>query len=162
MKKIYAIFTVLCLLLCLTGCNRSDYKNDIPCSKILDSVEEQLPIDLGYKNFDGDHIKYYFRNTKADDDHALRYSVKSENIDEFGIFHAPDDKSKKELTKIAEEYLDELLKEKKAFIASYAPDELPKLENAEVKSFGNYVAYAILDQKGRELFFDTVEKSLKQ
>lgn len=127
----------------------------------MDKVEEQFPIDLGYESFDGDHIKYYFKDTRLDDDHALRYSVKSENIDEFGIFHAPDESSKKELKKLAKSYVDTLLEEKKAFIASYAPKELPKLEDAEVRVFGNYVAYAILDPNDRELFFETVEKSLK-
>ena len=158
------LFFTLTLMLCLTlfSCKSSKgYSDGIPCSELLDTAEEQIPIDLGYESFDGDHIKLYFENTELDDDRSLRYSVASENINEMGIFHAPDEGSAKELKEITQRYLDGLLEEKGTFIGSYAPKELEKLENAEVRIFGNYVAYAILSADDRKLFFDTIENALK-
>ena len=67
-----------------------------------------------------------------------------------------------ELKKLTEEYLETMKNDQHAFIASYAPEELPKLERAEVRVFGNYVAYAILSDEDRTLFFDTVEKKLSE
>ena len=162
MKKfmLAAVAAALCLSLfsCKSG---GEYADDIPCAEILDTVEEQIPIDLGYESFGGDHIKYYFENTELDDDHSLRYSTASEDINEMGIFHAPNEGDAKKLKEITERYLDGLLEEKGAFIGSYAPKELEKLENAEARIFGNYVAYAILSEDDRKLFFDTIEAKLK-
>ena len=154
----------LCLfLVCATlvSCSqRKSYANDVPCAELMDAVEDQIPVDFGYETFSGDHLRYYFEDTRLPDDHCLRYSARSEDINEFGIFHAPDDTSREELKRLTEEYLQTLRRDQLAFIASYAPEELPKLKRAEVKVFGNYVAYAILSDEDRALAFETVEKKL--
>ena len=77
------------------------------------------------------------------------------------IFHAADSEATEELSALAEEYLKSYREEKEAFIASYAPKELEKIKNAEVRVFGNYVAYAILSADDGRIFFDTVEKLLR-
>ncbi len=163
MKKLGILIIAVSLLLSLFSCSgKGEYSDSVPCAEILDSVEEQLPINLGYESFDAEHVKYYFDDTKAFDDKALRYSVLSEDINEFGVFHAPDEKSRDELEALIKKYFAELLETRRAFITSYAPKELTKLEHAEVKVFGNYVAYAILDSDDRETFFETVSSCLKK
>ena len=156
----------LCLfLVCvtLTSCSQQkSYANDLPCAELMDAVEDQIPVDFGYETFSGDHLRYYFEDTKRPDDHCLRYSVRSEDINEFGIFHAPDDAAREELKRLTEGYLETLKSDQQAFIASYAPEELPKLERAEVRVFGNYVAYAILSDDDRKLAFETIEKKLTE
>lgn len=160
MKRYWILVLVLATLLSACAKKEKDYVDDLPCSEIADTVEEQIPVDFGYETFGGEHLRYYFEDTKVHDDACLRYTVRSEDIGEFGIFHAPDEESRKELERLCEEYLKILREEKTAFIESYAPEEVPKLERAEVRSFGNYVAYAILSDDDRELFFETVEKKL--
>ena len=160
MKRYWILVLVLATLLSACAKKGKDYVDDLPCSEIADTVEEQIPVDFGYETFGGEHLRYYFEDTKVHDDACLRYTVRSEDIGEFGIFHAPDEESRKELERLCEEYLKTLREEKTAFIESYAPEEVPKLERAEVRSFGNYVAYAILSDDDRELFFETVEKKL--
>ena len=157
---------ILCLLLlctALASCvHQRVYANDLPCSELMDAAEDQIPVDFGYDTFSGDHLRYYFADTKLPDDSCLRYSTRSEDINEFGIFHVHDDTAREELKKLTEEYLETMKNDQHAFIASYAPEELPKLERAEVRVFGNYVAYAILSDEDRALFFDTVEKKLSE
>jgi len=161
MKRLICFIFIISLSLSYVACMKSsEYADDIPCAQLLDSAEEQIPIDLGYESFGGDHIKYNFEDTELDDDHALRYSVASEDINEIGVFHAPDEASRDRLYEITENYLKSLLEEKGAFIASYAPKELEKLENAEARIYGNYVAYAILSADDREMFFETLENVL--
>ena len=63
---------------------------------------------------------------------------------------------------MVEEYLEELREDQRAFIASYAASELPKLDGAQWRTFGNYTVYAILDEHDRALVFDTVESLLTQ
>ena len=162
MKRYWILVLVLATLLSSCAKKEKDYVDDLPCSEIADTVEEQLPVDFGYETFGGEHLRYYFEDTKTHDDACLRYTVRSEDIGEFGIFHTPNEESRKEIEELCEKYLETLREEKTAFIESYAPEELPKLERAEVRTFGNYVAYAILSDDDRKLFFETVEKKLVQ
>ena len=160
MKRTALLLLLVCCTL-LGSCSKTTaYTDDLPCSELMDAVEDQIPVDFGYETFGGDHIRYYFEDTELPDDSCLRYSVRSEDINEFGIFHAPDEAAKEEIKHLTERYLEQLKADQSAFIASYAPEELPKLENAEVKTFGNYVAYAILSDENRKLVFDTIEKKL--
>lgn len=161
MKKIFCLSFVFALLFTLTGCaEKNNYKDDYGCAKLLWEASEQLPIDLGYKELGGEHIKYNFDATELDDDHAFLASVSSTDINEFGIFHAPTEEARQRLLELTDKYLKNYLEEKETFIASYAPEELEKLKNAETRTFGNYVTYAILSKEDKELFFDTVEKLL--
>ena len=162
MKRIICAVFLLWLTVTFFSCSEGDlYRNDLPCAEILIAAEKQIPVDMGYEDIGVDHIKYNFDETALDDDHAFRYSKAAEDINEIGIFHAPDVSSRKELERLTKGYLETTLEEKGAFIASYAPRELEKLKKAEVRTFGNYVVYAILAETDRNVFFDTVEKMLE-
>ena len=165
MKPILALLICASLIatLFLPSCAKKDsYADDVPCAELADAVEDQIPVDFGYETLGGDHLRYYFSDTKRHDDVCLRYSVRSENINEFGIFHTPDEESRQEIQRLTETYLEQLRDDQSAFIASYAPEELPKLERAELRTFGNYTVYGILDDGDRELLFETVERKLTQ
>lgn len=145
----------------LSSCKKeTSYTDDLSCAEIMDAVEDQIPVNFGYETFGGDHMRYYFEETPLPDDHCLRYSVMNDDINEVGIFHSPDGKSEEEVFRLTEAYLATLREEKQAFIGSYAPEELPKLNDAEVRRFGNYTVYAILSEEDRKLVFETVEKML--
>jgi hypothetical protein len=158
MKAIPVLLALCCLL---TACSQrsSDYADDLPCAEIAETAERQFPLDFGYEAFGSEHLSIYF-DDRDTDDCCLRYSTLSEDINEFGVFHTPEGESVKETEQMCREYLDELWEEKQVFIASYAPEELPKLKDAEVRSFGRYTVYAILDEDDRSLLFDTVEKTV--
>ena len=162
MKRYFLILLLIVMLLSSCSQKEKNYADDVPCSELADSVEEQIPVDFGYETFGREHLRYYFEDTKRHDDVCLRYTVRSEDIGEFGIFHAPDAEAREELQDLCEDYLEELREEKSAFIESYAPEEVPKLTDAEVRVFGNYVVFAILSESERTLLFDTVEKKLVQ
>ena len=161
MKKLTVVLLLLSILISLIGCRqKGSYLDSVPCADLASNALEQIPLDLGYEAYDSEHVDYFFGN-QLYDDHALYYSVKSADINEVGIFHANDKKSAGELHDKISEYLKKELEENKAFIESYAPKEIKKLENAEVRSFGNYVVFVVLDEEDKALFFDTVEILLK-
>ena len=163
MKKRFCLTAIVFILLSLFSCGeRREYRDDISCGELVDKATGQIPVDMGYKALGGEHIEYNFSGTELDDDHAFSASVASEDINEVGIFHAPDSKSVATLKALAEEYLKNYREEKESFIASYAPKDTPKLKSAEVRSYGNYVVYAILSADDKAIFFDTVEKLLSQ
>ena len=162
MKRYLIVLLLMATLLSSCAKKEKTYTDDLPCAELADTIEEQIPVDFGYDTYGGEHLRYYFEDTSLHDDVCLRYTVRSEDIGEFGIFHAPDAEVRTELERLCESYLNTLREEKTVFIASYAPEEVPKLENAEVRTFGNYVVYAILSDADRALLFDTVEKALSK
>lgn len=152
---------LLLILLVFSSCAKEDdYSDGISCKELMEIAEKEIPTDLGYTDFGNGQILYYFEETDAFDDVCLRYSTRSENINEVGIFHS---QSKREANKIKQQietYLDEMKEEQSAFIASYAPDELPKLEEAEIRQFGNYTVYTILFREDRDNVFQALNKRL--
>ena len=168
MKQRKIRLIILCVLLSALSLNmyscmsRQVFADDVSCSDLMDTVETQLPVEFGYKAFGEEHLRYYFEDTKLPDDLCLRYSTASENINEIGIFHTPDAESQEEVVELAEAYLEELQEDQRAFIGSYAPQELPKLDRAEVRTFGNYTVYAILSDEDRALAFDIIESVLEK
>ncbi len=158
--KILLAIPTLSLLLLGSCANASEYADDVSCAELMDRVEKQVPVDFGYETFGAEQIQFYFENTQAQDDACLRYSKKSEDINEIGIFHTPNEDARGEIETLIGHYLSRMKEEQSAFIASYAPKEIPKLEEAEYRSFGNYTVYVILDKDDAELVFETVEKEL--
>ena len=155
-KRFLSICFALVLLFSFGSCKKDvEYKDNIPCSDIITEAKKAVPTDSGYEAMGQGRVEYVFGSFEYDDC-SLLISVATENIDEIGIFHTTSEKKAEELCAEVEKYLDELLEEKGAFIASYAPFELEKLENAQVKVYGNYVAYAILSRDGRDLFFSDI------
>ena len=82
------------------------------------------------------------------------YSTAVTDINEIGVFHCENKDNAKDLTEIVSKYITDMQSEQKAFIGSYAPRELPKLESAEVHQYGNYVIYLIMNDEDKE---DSIE-----
>ena len=164
MKKllIFAL-TVIILTLSLISCSKKDdYRDDVPCAQITDAIKKDLSAKGGYAFFEEDQIKFIFDDISLADEYSVLYSLLSQNIDEFGVFHADNEKDARELFDECREYIEEKYEDENAFISSYAPEELPKLKDGEVKVFGNYVVFAILSENDRAALFAKVEEMLKQ
>ena len=153
---------LLLLLFLLGGCAKAPpvYADDVSCEALMEAVEKQIPVEFGYAIMKGEELRAYVPSAELPEDYCLRYSTLSENINEIGILHTESKEEQAAAEALCEAYLKELWEEKQAFIASYAPEELPKLEHAEVRSFGRYTVYAILDDDDRTRIFDAIEQLL--
>ena len=150
-------------MLSLASCKKTqEFRDDYDCADLLAKAFDKTSAASDYKVLGDEHIKYNFDNTTLDDDHSFLASTPTTDISEAGVFHAPNRAIRKELSELAEDYLEDYFEEKEAFIASYAPQELEKLKNAETRVFGNYVVYAILSDEDRDIFFDTIERLLAE
>ena len=157
------LLITLALLTCLsTGCAKEAkvYLNDQSCLSLMNVTEQQIPVSYGYATMEEELLSEVLSPDLLPSDYCVRYSVLSEDINEWGIFHASDQAEQKRIEKALQRYLRELTEEKRAFIAGYAPRELIKLENAGIRSFGLYTAYAILDEEGQNAVFDALEQTL--
>lgn len=159
MLKRYLALLCTLPLIALGGCSASEYSNTISCdelSSVLDGVD-----DAEYKEYGEEYMAFFFEDTTLYNDFRVLYSTETEDINEVGFFHAKDSASARELKEELEEYLEEKQEEERAFIASYAPQELPKLDGAEVRAFGDYLVYAIMDASHRKELFNAIDARLK-
>ena len=164
MKKAFKLImaaTFISVSLCSCA-SKNAYRSDIPCADIIATLENKISTEGGYVHFEDNELRILFGDDiELATDHAVSYSLLSENIDEFGILKTDSEKAARELADECRDHIEEKYEDENAFIASYAPEELPKLKDAEVKIYGNYVAFAILNESDRAAFFDKVEEILK-
>ena len=160
MRKITVLFLLAALL--LPACRKNvSYRDDLPVGDLAARIQEQIPVDYGYEDMGEAHLLYYLDGDDLPKDRCLRQSVLSEDINEFGVFYTPSDQARQELEEELSNYLEELREEKSAFVGSYAPAEVPKLDHASLRSFGPYTVYLVLSPHSQSLVWSTVESILR-
>ena len=153
---------LLALIFLLPSCKKKEYQNEVSCYDLCEAIIAAEDDTHEYEAYGEDYVKYFFEDTSLHDDFRIIYSRESEDIDELGIFHADTKQKTDELLHLVEEHISSYQKEQRSFISSYAPEELPKLDNAEIKVFGNYVVYAIMDEDDKKEAFSVIERKLKK
>ena len=162
MKRIFLLF-VLLLCVCLYACARAaEYRNDLDTEDILKGAPHTVRSADDYAEYDDDFVEFFFGDLPASRDHTVIYSKDQNDINEVGIFHAGSEAEALDIYEKATEYISDLRETQRSFIASYAPDELPKLDGARVERYGNYVVYAILTNEDSEALFGHIEGSLRE
>ena len=160
-KRLLAALLLLCLCLSLSACG-AKYKDDVPIDKIVNIIDAYIGgSDLAEMN-----SGYLSGAMHMDPSIFAKYTVKLNaqgvNIDEYGIFRAPDAKSVDSVKDEIEDYLMFYRESKTTGIKQYMPEEMPKLEKAEVKVYGIYVLYVIAADDVRENIYKDVEHLLKK
>lgn len=158
MKKF--IFLTVIAAAVLSSCAKVGYADSVSCSDIGTAVFNVADSEKEYAPFEPSHIEQYFKETDKYDDYYAVYSTDTADIDELGIFHATSNNNADAMVKECQSYIEELQKNSRAFIASYAPLELPKLDGAQVRQFGNYVIYTVLEEEQANKIFKQVRERL--
>ena len=162
MKKILCFALALMLLaLPLTACSQK-YADDVSVGDLSDAVFEALSGELpDYSTAEKGYLDDYMTIPDYVTEYTVRFSTAGNNLDEFGIFHVTDGNAE-DLEGKLEDYLEESYEQNKDWYDSYMPEETPKLRDAQVKVFGNYVVYVILSEADCTAAFEAVEKALKK
>ena len=160
MKKLIGILLILAALLTLGACGKKDeWRSDVPLSTLAAAVEKHL---------DGGSLaamqeSYLKGSMKLDPSLFSEWLVKinayGANIDEYGIFKAPDEAGVAKVKQAAEDYL-KLRRD--TWMEEYMPEEKPKLTKAEVRVCGLYVIYAIVAEDVRGPILQDFEAALKK
>ncbi len=154
--------TLSTLLVFLPSCKKAEnYRDDISCARISKEMCDEVASFGEYSEYSEEDVRLLLRGTSLYDDFRIIYSSDANDINEIGVFHCPDEQSSKEFLSVVKDYISEQQENQKAFIASYAPREVPKLEAAEVKRYGNYVIYTILDENAKKEVFEEVKELLE-
>ncbi len=162
MKKTLCFILCLTALFALAACSKSEYRDDAMCHDIGNAAKDTLDDGLEYAEHDDRHRRLYFEDTEHYDDCCLFYSTDTDDISEIGIFHAPSDAHADEIYEDCLDYIEDMRENSRTFIASYAPKELSKLDSADVRRFGNYVVYTVLDGDTAEELFAAIEERIKK
>lgn len=161
MKKILCFTFIVFTLIPFSACSkRGEYRDDIACRLLTNELAVLCPAEDGYSNFNAEQIRYFFENTSLPTDYSMIYSTDTNDINEIGIFHCKNEEDTEEMMAIVEQYIKDMQETQVNFVSSYAPYEIPKLEGAEVRRYGNYVVYVVLDTNERRAAFATLEKEL--
>ena len=147
----------------ISSCSEAQaYREDVRCSTLTGAISSEAKNDADFVEYTNEELSFLFSDLSQCDDYSIIYSISTSDISEIGVFHCPDEESAKNILEIATSYVEDQKINQRAFISSYAPYELEKLDNAEVHNYGRYVVYVILDQKNASLAFDTIENLLKK
>ena len=159
MKRSICILLCLAALLCLGACaKKAAWRTDVPLDKLAETVEKHL---------DGGSLaamqESYLKGAMKLDpaifaDWLVKINAYGANIDEYGIFKAPDEAGVAAVKQAAEDYL-KLRRD--TWMEEYMPEEKPKLTQAEVKVCGLYVIYVIVSDDARGKILTDFENALK-
>ena len=149
--------------LLLVSCSKApSYREDVKCAALSRAVRDNVQGSANFSEYEEEEVSFLFSDLSFCDDYSLIYSSPTADISEIGVFHCPDEESAKEFLEIVTSYIEDQKVNQRAFISSYAPRELEKLDHAEVRRYGTYVIYVMLDDEERALTFDAIENALKK
>ena len=161
MKRFLCLLLALASLGILAACAKSvSFRNDLPISALTESVRNSLNHQIEYKRADASYLDDYFKLPDFVREHDIYFASDGNNLNEFGIFRVSEGKAE-EMENHLRSYLSASLEKNRDFYDSYIPKETAKLRDAEVRRFGDYVSYAILDKQSRGNFFSAIEESLR-
>ncbi len=158
-RTISLILLTLLSLSLLAACSAKEtYRSDVKVSDIAAAVDKNLDAE-SFAAMNESYLKGAMKlDTALFDDYVVKLNAQGVNIDEYGIFKAPDEGSVSSVKEAVEGYI-QLRKD--SWMDEYMPHEKPKLEAAEIKVCGLYVMYAILDDASRQTALSDFEKALK-
>ena len=141
---------------------KENYRNDATCAILKDNAEAPLVLPDGYMFMDKGSLAVQAEPEISTvlnllDDYSIRFTG-GNSFDEYGILHVQNESDVAAVKKAVEDYLK--VKSEDALYRSYFPGEEYKLDEAEVKVYGNYVVYAMLDATNRNAVFTTVKNLL--
>ena len=159
MKKIFYYGGVLLLTASLCACAaKPTYKTEYAVGELANELCEELG-NTRFLESDASMLADYVDLSEFPNG-TVRFSADGNNISEFGIWQVPNHRAE-ELRALLKSYLESAYARNRSFYDSYIPEETPKLKDAEVAVYGDYVAYAILSPKDKELFFRELEEELR-
>ena len=158
MKRVI-IVSLLCLVFC--SCASGGYSDSLDSAELAKRLTGEISEFGDYVEYDDDEINDLLGLSADGCDVSVIYSKDSDDQGEIGIIRAASEADAKEVLREAQEYLEQMRVERRAFVESYLPRELSKLSSAEARRFGSYVIYTILESEKSTLVFDKVEEALK-
>ncbi len=161
-RRFLSLFLVILTFFSMTSCKKatSVYLDTLPAAELAEEARDELE-ETDFRVAPSDWLADYVSLPDGISDYEICFSSDGSNLDEFGVWHVKGEQVAA-IEAALRTYLSESLRKNREFYNSYIPEETPKLEKAEVRSFGNYVCYAILDERDKKIFFGTIQEELSE
>lgn len=161
MKRIFIPILALTLLI---ACTRTPvYRDDLSAGTVASEIAKSLPDSAGLIRYTEEDIEFYLEiPAELSEDRCVMMQQSSVAIDEIGVFHAVDEESAVRIEELLEEYIDRSEETKGDWLLNTLPEELRKLEDAEILHRGRYVIYLILSKADRRIAVENIEKILSE
>ncbi len=160
MKKFLPFLLITAMLLCVVSCgeNTASYASDIAVSDLAAVADAALGGEHPLTVVPDDYIIGMNQvDVSVFADYVVKMQTVGANIDEYGIFKAPDSESVDSIEQIAKDYIQMRID---TWNPSYLAEDRPKVDNATVKVMGQYVMYCILADDAKSAVFTAVENKL--
>ena len=158
MKRVI-ILSHLCLVFC--SCASVRYSDSLESRDLAKRLTGEISEFGDYIEYDDEDINGLLGLSADGRDVCVIYSKDADDQGEIGIIRVASEADAKEALREAQEYLEQMRVERRAFVESYLPRELSKLSSAEARRFGTYVIYTVLESEKSTLVFDKIEDTLK-
>ncbi len=155
MKKFLAFLLLATALLCSCA-KQTDYVDDYSVKALAQKGMVALTEQKEFTSAEKGYLDDWFIAPDYIRDSVIYFATDANNHDQFGIYHVTDGNAKAMAVLLAD-YLDDCYEN---YNSMYNPEELPKIRDAQVKVYGNYVVYVVFDEADRTAFLSAVENAL--
>ena len=162
MKKATSLFMTALILFNLGSChsNLVSYSDAQPCTELSEIALDSFDSPTNYTTANELFLIDYFETPSYVMDSIIRFASDSGNLNEIGIFHTTDGNAF-HMADLLKTYLMQSYEKNRSWYDSYIPTETPKLRDAEIRIYGNYVVYAILSKDSKNQLFQSIEDQLR-
>ena len=162
-KRFFWILVCICSMnLIFTSCSTKNYRNSFDCKELSQSLMREISVPDGeFSQYTEEEVQIFFSSPELYDDISIMYSKDSTDIAELGILHATTEEKSDKLFEEAKLYIKNLQEQKREFLSNYSPEEVEKLNSAEVRKLGNYIIFTVADPDDKNYVFSKAEELLK-
>jgi hypothetical protein len=141
--------------------NTEDFKSDITAVKFAERFDSILLNGTKLTAVDDDYINGMLElNLNDVTEYVLKIQTSGTEVDQYGIFKTTSKITAEGLADSVKSYLQMLSDNWQNF--NYLPEEMPKINAAEVKSAGLYVVFVIATEDEKTAVFDEFYAMLKK
>ena len=162
-KKFSWFLVCVCIMsLIFDSCSTKSYSSSSNCKELSQSLMREISVPDGeFSQYTDDEVQIFFSSPELYDDISIIYSKDTTDIAELGILHAANEEKATKLFEEAKLYIKNLQEQKREFLNNYSPNEVQKLNSAEVRKFGNYIIFTVADPDDKNYVFSKAEELLK-
>ena len=158
------IASVLLLLVLLIGCSAaSNYAADLSAADVARAALNVLEGEDAYMDGTQAYYAYYFEDRPEHaliNDRIMLYQKNETNVNEICVFRAATPKDAALVGEAVENYIDEQEDYLEGFAKNYSPEDMKKIENADVEVIGCYVIGYVLSPQDEKAVLDAVRELL--
>ena len=163
MKKIALALALLLLCLTFVGCATSSYANDVSAHSVAEAALDALDPQTDYMDGTNTYYSFYFvdRDEAAlINDRVMLYHPNETNVNEICVFRTAREKDARALSDAVEYYIEEQVDYLSGFAKNYSPEDMKKIENADVEVIGCYVIGYILSPEDEAVALNAVRQAI--